>query len=276
MSSLFSSAGTGPGGARTGWPCAEASVGIVGNVDAGKSTLVSVLVRGSLDDGRGRARTAILKHAHERVTGRTSSIAREIMGFEADGMAVGVRTSLTPASAPRVPDDNLRWSQIMECARDRGGRVITLLDLAGHEKYLKTTVFGLTTFCPHLVLIVIGANTGRIVGTTREHLGLAIVLGIPIAVVVTKIDMAPKPVLQETHVAIRRLLASFQRKALLVSPADRVDGDAPDLGQLAVEAILAQLRPSQRRPSCMNSSTIVPIFPLSCLTGIGLPALRYS
>ena len=39
-----------------------------------QSTLVGVLSRGVLDDGRGAARSKVFRHSHEQETGRTSSI----------------------------------------------------------------------------------------------------------------------------------------------------------------------------------------------------------
>lgn len=45
--------------------------------------------------------------------------------------------------------------------------MITFIDLAGHEKYLKTTIFGMTGHCPDYALLMIGANAG-IVGMTKE------------------------------------------------------------------------------------------------------------
>jgi len=56
----------------------EVRVGVVGNVDSGKSTTLGVLTRGGLDDGRGRARVALFRHKHEIETGRTSSVGMEV------------------------------------------------------------------------------------------------------------------------------------------------------------------------------------------------------
>lgn len=39
-------------------------------------------------------------------------------------------------------------------------KLITFIDLAGHYKYMKTTIFGLTGYCPASVMLVVGANTG--------------------------------------------------------------------------------------------------------------------
>ena len=55
---------------------------VVGNVDSGKSTLVGVLTKGILDNGRGSSREKVFNYAHESETGRTSSIAQEIMCFD--------------------------------------------------------------------------------------------------------------------------------------------------------------------------------------------------
>lgn len=57
---------------------------VVGNVDSGKSTLVGVLTKGLLDNGRGSSREKVFNFAHEAETGRTSSIAQEIMVFDSN------------------------------------------------------------------------------------------------------------------------------------------------------------------------------------------------
>lgn len=53
-------------------------------------------------------------------------------------------------------------------------------------------IFNITLF---LSLAQIGSNAG-IVGMTKEHLGLALALNVPVFVVVTKIDMCPANILQ--------------------------------------------------------------------------------
>ena len=68
-------------------------VAVVGNVDAGKSTLVGVLTGPTtfLDDGRGLARSRVLRHKHEADTGRTSSIAEDQhMRLDAKGQCLAV------------------------------------------------------------------------------------------------------------------------------------------------------------------------------------------
>lgn len=59
---------------------------VVGNVDAGKSTLLGVLTHGELDNGRGHARQKLFRHKHEMESGRTSSVGNDILGFDGEGM----------------------------------------------------------------------------------------------------------------------------------------------------------------------------------------------
>jgi len=47
----------------------EVRVAVVGNVDAGKSTLLGVLTHGELDNGRGLARQRLFRHKHEMESG---------------------------------------------------------------------------------------------------------------------------------------------------------------------------------------------------------------
>lgn len=63
-----------------------------------------------------------------------------------------------------------------------------LLDLAGHEKYLKTTLYGLTSGAPSCVMLMVGANAG-LVGMSKEHLAIALALNVPVVVCVTKVRL---------------------------------------------------------------------------------------
>ncbi|XP_052129873.1 GTP-binding protein 1 isoform X2 [Frankliniella occidentalis] len=170
----------------------EIRVAVVGNVDAGKSTLLGVLTHGELDNGRGTARQKLFRHKHEMESGRTSSVGNDILGFDSVGNVVN-----------KPEHGSLDWVKICE----RSAKVITFIDLAGHERYLKTTVFGMTGHAPDFGMLMVGANAG-IVGMTKEHLGLALALSVPVFVVVTKIDMCPPNVLQDTLRLLVRILKS--------------------------------------------------------------------
>lgn len=186
----------------------EIRVAVVGNVDAGKSTLLGVLTHGELDNGRGLARMKLFRHKHEMESGRTSSVGNDILGFDAGGNVVN-----------KSDHGHLDWVKICE----QSAKVITFIDLAGHEKYLKTTVFGMTGHAPDFAMLMVGANAG-IIGMTKEHLGLALALQVPVFVVVTKIDMCPANVLEDTLKLLQRILKSpgCRKMPLLVQNKDDV------------------------------------------------------
>ncbi|KAF9100957.1 hypothetical protein BGX27_000168 [Mortierella sp. AM989] len=171
----------------------ELRVAVVGNVDAGKSTLLGVLTKGVLDDGRGKARVNLFRHKHEIDSGRTSSVGMEILGFDAKSQPVPTMSH----------GRNAPWDEI--CGK--AAKVLSFIDLAGHERYLKTTVFGMTGCAPDFVMLMIGSNAG-IVGMTKEHLGLSLALGVPVLVVITKIDMCPPNVLESTVKQLTKILKS--------------------------------------------------------------------
>ena len=136
-------------------------VAVVGNVDSGKSTLTSVLTKSILDDGRGSARLRVFNYSHEAKNGRTSSIANEIMGFDEHGHQIFPEHF--------VANKNKYWSEIMAKTK----KVVSLIDLCGHEKYLKTTMLGMVGLVPDYVMIVVGANM-ELSKMTKEHLGIAL------------------------------------------------------------------------------------------------------
>lgn len=84
----------------------------------------------------------------------------------------------------------VNYSELMTSEEicENSAKLITFMDLAGHRKYLKTTVTGLTGYLPHYAMIVVSGSAG-ILGMTQEHLSLALALEVPFFVVVTKIDV---------------------------------------------------------------------------------------
>lgn len=49
---------------------------------------------------------------------------------------------------------SLDWVKICE----RSSKVITFIDLAGHERYLKTTVFGMTGHAPDFGMLMVSIS----------------------------------------------------------------------------------------------------------------------
>lgn len=209
---------------------------VLGNVDAGKSTLLGVLTHDELDNGRGRARLNLFRHLHEIQTGRTSSISHEILGFNSQGEVV-----------------NYCESRTAEDICEQSAKLITFIDLAGHHKYLKTTIFGLTGHSPDFAMLVIAGNAG-IVGTTKEHLGLAMALKVPTFVIVNKTDVCLPFVIDQTLRLLERLLKSpgCNKVPVIVRTED-------DVIVAATNFITNQ---------------VTPVFTASCVTGENLDLVK--
>lgn len=216
----------------------EIRISLIGNVDSGKSSLVGVLSNCLLDNGRGSSREYVFNFKHEKENGRTSSISEEIMCFKDSKQLL-----------PTKEKKNAKYTKILsQC-----DTIITLLDLCGHEKYLKTTLFGLTCLKPDYTIIVIGANMG-IQRMTKEHLGIALALRIPMFVVITKIDIAPEEIFNQTLDCLIKILKSpgVQKMPVVVHKGDCLSSYA--------ESII--------------SGRLCPIFCVSNVSGNGINELK--
>ncbi|MEM3671002.1 MAG: GTP-binding protein [Thermoprotei archaeon] len=212
-------------------------VPLLGNVDGGKSTLVGVLCTGRLDNGDGESASKVARYLHEIVNRRTSSVSTHLLGF--DGSERTVNEQLL---------DPLNQSQVYLKSK----KTLVLVDLAGHERYLRTTLKGVLGHPPDYAVVVAASNMGT-VGTFKEHVGICVVLAIPFAVVVTKTDLDPY------HVSST---ISEVCGVLKIPGVNKI----PFVVDSKEDAVLAARH--------MSSGRIVPIFAVSSVNGFGLDKLR--
>jgi small GTP-binding protein len=237
----------------------EIRVGIVGNVDVGKTSLISVLTNNLLDNGRGSARTLVMKHPHEQSSGRTSSITLNFMRTYFNSI-----DELNDKENKQFYDYDKKTTTIKHKPNEnkkntsnkvyKNEKVVNLIDLAGHEKYLKTTIRGINGCLVDYVCVLVGANSG-VQRMTKEHLGIAIGLNIPIIIIITKIDMAPKNILNDTIQSIKRIFHKRNMKTMNIN-------DISDI------KIINEFYKSG------NYNSIIPIFKLSCVSGEGLTKFK--
>ncbi|KDR75898.1 hypothetical protein GALMADRAFT_140480 [Galerina marginata CBS 339.88] len=226
----------------------EVRCAVVGNVDSGKSTTLGVLTRGALDDGRGRARVGLFRHKHELETGRTSSVGMEILGFGPSGAPILPNTA-NSTDPDVIRREKMGWEEISIQA----AKIVSFIDLAGHERYLKTTLYGLTSGAPSCVILMVGANAG-LIGMSKEHLAIALALSVPVVVCITKIDMTPPNVLAETVKQVVKILKS---------PGCRKNPVFVKSIETAVEIATS-----------FGTERLCPIFQISNVTGQGLDFIR--
>jgi len=89
---------------------------------------------------------------------------------------------------------------------------------------------------------------------TREHLGISLALGVPIFFVVTKVDISPPAVYDDTVGTLFKILKSSQ-----VGKTPMIVGANDDVTVLA---------------KSISSKKMCPIFPVSNVTGEGLSKLK--
>jgi len=210
-------------------PIEELRIGVIGSVDSGKSTLTGVLTKDILDDGRGLARSKILRYPHEKESGRTSSVAQhfirkrivkeEIKNSNYDDK---INASEKGSSNEKGSSDEKGSSNEKEGNNGREvEHTIGFIDLAGHEKYLKTTVSGINRCYIDYACVVVGSNMG-VLRMTLEHIGISLSMNIPTFIVMTKIDLAPHNVRQKTYQDILKLLKKKASKRVPILVKDDV------------------------------------------------------
>lgn len=226
------------------------TIGIMGNVNAGKSTLIGTLVTGKNDDGKGRNRAHVAKHLHELTSGRTSSVGHIILGY-------------TDETTIKYYEPGIDWSEIIK----ESHKVVKFFDLAGHEKYMKTTIKGLTHNKPNYVIITVEASKG-ITDITRQHVSLCKHHKVPFFFLVTKIDQVTRKKYADTHKALGALLKThFQLMPNVVCDID-------DANRMAEQLHQQLIKPQTTTKGKVSSSSLVPVIDVSCVTGEGLDLLK--
>ena len=265
----------------------ENMIAVCGPVDAGKSSLIGVLTTGELDDGRGCARNKILIHPHEIQSGRTSNITLNPIIYKNIDNTIYLSSVLNPNKKKNIVNKKLFTS-----TDNLSKKIISFIDLAGHEKYMRTTVFGVTGMFPDYGILVIGANAG-ISRLTREHLGILLYLKIPIIIIITKIDMAPKQIYKKLINRLKKIIekTSFEKILYYITYSEKnnketehyinhMNGDLDIIPVISISnktgininnlhKILYNL-PNQKKWNEINKGTVVYIDSNYQVPGIGL------
>ncbi|KAL7564794.1 hypothetical protein ACA910_021056 [Epithemia clementina (nom. ined.)] len=214
-------------------------VAVMGNVDSGKSTLIGTLRQGHLDDGNGINRKYVTKFYHELESGRTSTVTSHLLAFDSAGESI-------------VPPRNFGRYTEAYLAQKAQKCTVSLMDVAGHEKYLKTTIAGLSRGMADYALVLVNASQG-VTYMTNHHLGLCQMCGVPVIVVITKVDSAPPDVLRHTRSTVATAIRSSNIEKSRFAIRKTAD--------------IAHV--------CDKMHSVAPVLELSCVSGEGLDLLQY-
>eukprot|EP01083_Nonionella_stella_P298087 1012045_1 len=208
---------------------------VCGSEGSGKSTLIGVMTRGKLDNGKGSARMDVFQHPHEVECGLTSAISQHILGFDNKGKVTNY--SLFHKGV---------WPEIVKAS----SKVVTFTDLAGHERYSRTTTFGLTGQRPDYVMLVISLAIG-ITDVTCDHVGTALGLDIPVFVCLTNYDTSRN--LTKIHKELEEMFSAENRQMCILESKSSVSANTKSF----------------------VSGSVVPVFAVSSVSGEGLPLLKF-
>ncbi len=142
------------------------------------------------------------------------------------------------------------------------GRHLSVVDVPGHERFVKTMVSGATGI--DLFMLVVAADDG-VMPQTREHMRIIELLGIPLGVVaLTKIDMVDGEMVELVAADIEDFLAGTPYPAAPVVPVSGVTGEGLPGLLAALDRQGAEVPP---RPS--YPATRMPVDRVFSLKGIG-------
>lgn len=214
---------------------------LTGATTCGKTTLLGTLSTGELDNGRGKSRLSLLRHRHELVSGITSSVAWEIVGYRPEPTDKSTfEPKETSSRVVNYATGNISsWTDIHAYAA--GGRIAFLSDSAGNPRFIKATFRSLIGWAPHYAAYLVAANSDEVTDDSggmgglgkhdHAHLALCNKLGLRMLVVITKMDLASKTGLKKVFGSVLTYLKEHGKKPVILPQIQKL----PDVIR-AVEA----------------------------------------
>lgn len=272
-------------------PDQQLRVTLTGSTTSGKSSLLGTLSTSTLDNGRGKSRLSLLKHRHEIVSGITSSLAQELIGYQgvdSGGTSHRGIPQIVNYASPNVSS----WSDIHSMAHT--GRLVFVTDSAGHPRYRRTTVRGVISWAPNWTLCCVAADdnedsTGKVGATasagdilgssgqgidlSKAHLDLCLKLGLPLVVAITKYDLASRTGLRLTLTKVLSTLKLAGRRPIMF-PLDTPDQMHNPPFQTLSRTDTEFVRKALASVSADESRSLVPIVLTSAVTGAGISKIH--
>jgi GTPase len=252
-------------------------VTLTGPTTSGKSSLLGTLSTGTLDNGRGKSRLSLFKHRHEVVSGVTSSIAQEIIGYKDHNIMNFSQVNIES------------WTDIHDRSED--GRLAFVLDSGGHPRYRRTVLRGLMNWAPHWSILCIAADDADSASTgsghppspgsvgeptpyvdlVSAHLTLSLKLEVPMVVVITKLDLASKVGLQKTVGKVLTAIKEAKRTPKIIQPDQKQHDQLQQIPSgdiIKARAVVDGILASQ------GLTDIVPIILTSAVKGTGIGVIH--
>ncbi len=227
-------------------------VNLVGRVNSGKTTLAGVLIQGELDNGSGQARAVLLTYPQELKRGQTADLHVTFAAVDKNSKFITMK----------APLDKAKRAQIL----DRAHRIITIFDAPGHREYAKTMIRSVLGASAQYSMVLVPCldeyklvtaekqRSGiiRLDDITREHLLLVSNQQLPFLVVINKVDNCNEAIRDRIRNLVFETIKEIGHVPLRITTED-------DVGIICRE---------------IAHRVVVPVFEISCVSGLGLDLLR--
>lgn len=255
----------------------QLKISLTGTTTSGKSTLLGTLTSSQADNGRGKSRLGLFRHRHELVSGVTSSVAQEILGYKPYSVRHNCGGEVINYSYGNISSWTDVHTAISNMApapdTDRNGRVVFLSDTAGHPRYRRTTIRSLVGWAPHYALLLIPGDESELSDASRRHLQLVLKLGLRLVILITKLDIARRDCLR---VILQQVLSSLRkagRDPQTINSPERHFGTWSDQEEKGVRKVVGRIEVLDE--GCPGAGLkVVPIVFTSSCNGQGLGTIH--
>ncbi|KAK9456403.1 hypothetical protein V1511DRAFT_510215 [Dipodascopsis uninucleata] len=242
----------------------------IGGQNSGKSSLLGKICYDVLDNGRGKSRLKVLKHRHELISGRTSSIGIDVFGYNCsyrnsyassaslDDDVFGEHGNLSPSSR-RLLISNYTNKYTYEEIVASSGRIIMTFDTPGASNKMGLMCRNMTLYGPDVTVVTISVNS---ISRWTEYLDLALRSSPRVVILLTKSD-----ILTSTD-QVKSLLRAI---LLRISQFNLNSTDNPYSGNQLFGKMVNSVDVAIECASC---DSCVPVFLVSAVSGFGINFLH--
>ncbi|KAF8424872.1 hypothetical protein EV426DRAFT_701138 [Tirmania nivea] len=255
----------------------QLKISLTGTTTSGKSTLLGTLTSSQADNGRGKSRLGLFRHRHELVSGVTSSVAQEILGYKpysAWHNRGGEVINYSYGNISSWTDVHTATSNMAAAPdTDRNGRVVFLSDTAGHPRYRRTTIRSLVGWAPHYALLLIPGDDSELSDASKWHLQLVLKLGLRLVILITKLDIARRDCLRVILYQVLSSLRKAGRDPQTINSPERHFGTWSDQEEKGVRKVVDKIE--MLDGDCPGAGRkVVPIVFTSSCNGQGLGTIH--
>ena len=255
----------------------QLKISLTGTTTSGKSTLLGMLTTSQPDNGRGKSRLSLFRHRHELVSGVTSSVAQEILGYKSyytQNYKGGEVINYSYGNISSWTDVHTAISNATTIEdTDRSGRIVFLSDTAGHLRYRRTTIRSLVGWAPHYALMLIPGDEDGLSDASRRHLHLVLKLELRLIVLITKLDIARRESLRKVLAELLNSLRNVGMEPATINSGEKSFGSWSDKEERVVRSLIQRIEKLDREDPGAGRK-VVPIVFTSSVSGAGIGSLH--